>query len=240
MTNQADKAGVTNRAPAVAVRLPGLNVDFRGLSALIPLTIALALLVLVVYLISRTTQTLLWLSAVLWLLFIGYWSAAAGKTSAIKRSESVRSRQVHQLLMYGALVIAFIRVPGLTFQWSPKNAWIIAAGFAIQLSSAVLAISARKYLGRNWSAEIASKVDHQLVRSGPYRLIRHPIYTGMLGMFVGTAIISGELHGLVAAAMISVAYLRKIRLEEQNLQNVFGAKYDEYRERSWALIPWLI
>ena len=99
---------------------------------------------------------------------------------------------------------------------------------------------ARKHLGRNWSAEIASKVDHQLIKSGPYRLIRHPIYTGMLGMFVGTAFVSGELHGLVAVAMISVAYVRKIRLEEQNLRSVFGVQYDEYKKKSWALIPFLI
>jgi protein-S-isoprenylcysteine O-methyltransferase Ste14 len=142
--------------------------------------------------------------------------------------------------MYGALVLAFIRVPGLNGRWLPRSLWIIAAGFAIQMSSAFLAVRARKHLGLNWSAEIASKVDHQLVRSGPYRLIRHPIYTGMLGMFVGTAVVSGELHGLVAVALISVAYFRKIRLEEQKLSNVFGMQYDEYKDKSWALIPWLI
>src|SRR5215471_7466096 len=155
--------------PSVVVRLPGLNVNCGGLLALVPIILALAFIVLIVYLISRTTQTLLWGSAVLWILFIGYWSAAAAKAGATKSSESVRSRQVHQLLMYGALVLAFVRLPGLDFRWLPKSWWIIAAGFAIQLASALLAIRARKHLGLNWSAEIASKVDHQLVRSGPYR-----------------------------------------------------------------------
>jgi protein-S-isoprenylcysteine O-methyltransferase Ste14 len=54
----------------------------------------------------------------------------------------------------------------------------------------------------------------------------------MLGMFVGTAVVSGELHGLVAVALISVAYFRKIRLEEQKLSNVFGMQYDEYKDKS--------
>jgi protein-S-isoprenylcysteine O-methyltransferase Ste14 len=240
MADQQNDPNIPNRTAAVAVRLPGLSFTFDGLFALIPITIGLALIVSFVYLISRTTQTLLWLSAALWILFIGYWSAAAAKTGVTRASETVRSRQIHQLLMYGALVLAFIRVPGLDLRWLPKNWWIIATGFFIQVSSAVLAILARKHLGRNWSAEITSKVDHQLVRSGPYRLIRHPIYTGMLGMFLGTAVVSGELHGLIALAMISVAYLRKIRLEEQNLRNVFGAQYEAYKKNSWALVPWLI
>lgn len=240
MGNQINDKGRTTGAPGAVVRLPGLNINFSGLLAVIPITIALAFILLLVYSIYRTSQQLLWLSAVLWILFIGYWSAAAGNTGKTRTSESVRSRQVHQLLMYGALVLAFVRVPGLNGRWLPRSPWIIAAGFAIQLSSALLAIRARKHLGLNWSAEVASKVDHQLVRSGPYRLIRHPIYTGMLGMFVGTAVVSGELHGLTAVVLISVAYFRKIRLEEQNLSNVFGAQYEEYKDKSWALIPWLI
>jgi len=240
MGNQIGDTGRTTRAPAVVVRLPGLNINLSGVLAVVPITIALAFTLLLVYLIYRTSQQLLWLSAVLWILFIGYWNAAAGNTGKTRTSESVHSRQVHQLLMYGALVLAFVRVPGLNGRWLPRSPWIIAAGFAIQLSSALLAIRARKHLGLNWSAEVASKVDHQLVRSGPYRLIRHPIYTGMLGMFVGTAVVSGELHGLAAVVLISVAYFRKIRLEEQNLGNVFGAQYDEYKDKSWALIPWLI
>ena len=231
---------VKAKAPAVVVRIPGLNFTFDGLLALIPISIFLALIISVVYLISRTTQTLLWVSAVLWILFMGYWSAVAGQASATRTSESPRSRQIHQILMYGALVVAFMRVPGLTLRWLPKNWWIIGAGFLIQVGSAFLSVVARKHLGRNWSAEIASKVDHKLIKSGPYHLIRHPIYTGMLGMFVGTAFVSGELHGLVAVAMISIAYFRKIGLEEQNLRSVFGTQYDEYKKKSWALIPFVI
>jgi len=240
MADQLNETKVPNRTPAVVVRLPGLNFSCNGLFALLPIGFVLALIIFAVYLISRTTQTLLWVSAILWILFIGYWSAAAGQAGAIRTAETPRSRQIHQLLMYGALVFAFVRFPGLTLRWLPKNSWIIAAGFVIQISSAILAIFARKHLGRNWSAEIASKVDHQLIKTGPYRLIRHPIYTGMLGMFAGTAFLSGELHALVGVAIISVAYLRKIRLEEKNLRNVFGTKYDEYRKNSWALIPFLI
>jgi hypothetical protein len=140
MADQFDDTKIPNRAPAVVVRLPGLNFTCSGLLALIPIAFALALITSVVYLISRTTQTLLWLSAVLSILFVGYWSAAARQSGATRTSESRRSRQIHQLLMYGALVLAFARVPGLTLRWLPKSWWIIAAGFAVHISSALLAV----------------------------------------------------------------------------------------------------
>jgi len=103
-----------------------------------------------------------------------------------------------------------------------------------------LAIWARRHLGRNWSGEVRIRDDHQLVQSGPYRLIRHPIYTAMFAMYTGTALVSGELHALLAIAVLAVAYWRKIRLEERALSAALGATYDSYRRGTWALIPWLV
>lgn len=105
---------------------------------------------------------------------------------------------------------------------------------------ALLAIRARQHLGRNWSGAITKKVDHQLIRTGPYKVLRHPIYSGMPGMFFGTAFVSGELHGLLGLLIISIAYLRKIRLEEQHLRGTFGIEYEDYQKKSWALIPGLL
>ena len=84
------------------------------------------------------------------------------------------------------------------------------------------------------------KADHELIRTGPYRFVRHPIYTAIIGMFFGTALVSGDLHAFLAAGVITVAYARKIRLEERNLSHVFGARYDEYRRTTRALIPWVL
>jgi protein-S-isoprenylcysteine O-methyltransferase Ste14 len=103
-----------------------------------------------------------------------------------------------------------------------------------------LAFSARRHLGRHWSHAVTEKVDHELVRSGPYRWVRHPIYTAMLGMYLGTALVSGELHALIAVAIVIAAYVRKIRLEERLLERVFGADFREYRRHSRALIPGVI
>src|SRR5262249_4838330 len=116
---------------------------------------------------------------------------------------------------------------------------IASVGLALQSCAVILAVWARRHLGRNWSGAIAIKAAHQLVRTGPYRWGRHPIYTGMLGMFLGTALVSADLHALLALAIMVLAYRRKIRLEEQRLHEVFGADYDGYRRDSWSLIPGL-
>ena len=185
-------------------------------------------------------MSLLWVSGGLWILFIAYWSAAARSSAPIRSSESERSRGFHQLLLYAALVLAFYRAPGLGRRWLPVTPLAAPIGLVVQAVSGLLGVWARRHLGRNWSGAITAKVDHELVRSGPYRRIRHPIYTAMLGMFLGTALVSGELHGLLAFAIIAGAYWRKIALEERSLREIFGASYDEYRRGSRAVIPWLL
>jgi protein-S-isoprenylcysteine O-methyltransferase Ste14 len=82
-------------------------------------------------------------------------------------------------------------------------------------------------------------VDHQLIRSGPYKLLRHPIYTGILAMYLGTAVVSGEWLAVIGVVLVVFAYWRKIRLEEANMVVAFGADYDAYRRESWALVPGL-
>jgi protein-S-isoprenylcysteine O-methyltransferase Ste14 len=131
-------------------------------------------------------------------------------------------------------------VPGLTgwfLQW--RLHFLVAAGAIVQAGFLLLAVWARRHLGRNWSAEVRIAVDHQLVRTGPYRLLRHPIYTAMLGMFLGTAIASSQYHALIGLEILVVAYLRKTRLEEQILRQTFGADYDVYCRGTWALVPLL-
>jgi protein-S-isoprenylcysteine O-methyltransferase Ste14 len=139
-----------------------------------------------------------------------------------------------------ALVLLFVHVPGLRARWIPAAWPVTALGLAVHAGSFALAAWARGHLGRNWSGAITVKAEHELVRSGPYRLVRHPIYTAMFGMYGGTALVSGELHALLGVALIGVAYARKIPLEEENLRRIFGARYDDYRHASWALIPWVV
>jgi protein-S-isoprenylcysteine O-methyltransferase Ste14 len=173
-----------------------------------------------------------------WVLFSLYWEVAAKNAAAAKSAESRASRAVHVFLANVALVLELAPIRG----WGrlvPVSPFIMTAGLAVEALGLFLAIWARRHLGRNWSGEITIKVEHELIRSGPYRLLRHPIYTGLLAMYVGAAVVTGENLAVLGLAMAAFAYWRKIRLEETNLGVAFGADYDAYRRVTWALVPGL-
>jgi len=174
----------------------------------------------------------------LWVLFSVYWEAAARNASTAERSESGLSRTLHVLLVNLALMFIAAPIYGLD-RMLPVSTLFMSAGLAIEAIGLVLAIWARRHLGRHWSGEITIKVEHQLIRTGPYRLLRHPIYTGLLAMYVGLVLVTGEWLGLIGLGLAALAYWRKIRLEERNLNEAFGADYDAYRRDTWALVPGL-
>jgi len=181
----------------------------------------------------------LWASVPGWVLYSIYWEAAAKNAAPIAKPESRGSRGLHVFLANTALLLILAPVPGLRQRYLPSSPIVLATGLTIQAMGLLLAVWARRHLGRNWSGEIAIKVDHKLVRSGPYRVVRHPIYTALLGMYAGSAVVFGELHALLGLAMAVFAYGRKVNLEEANLMECFGADYRDYRSATWALLPGL-
>jgi protein-S-isoprenylcysteine O-methyltransferase Ste14 len=176
-------------------------------------------------------------SIVLWCLFSIYWEYEAKNSAPPIVSESHLSRWLHLALVNGAQILLFVEVHGLGRRYLPASTILAAIGLVIEATGAALAVWARRCLGRNWSGRIAMNVEHKLVRSGAYRTVRHPIYTGLLGMYAGTALVSGEMHALIGLVLAVLAYLRKVRLEEANLLRGFGADYAEYKGGTWALIP---
>ena len=174
----------------------------------------------------------------LWLIFGLYWGIAGLDAAPTKCSESWVSTYFHQFVLGAAFLLLLLPVPGLNGWFLPPRInFLVAAGAIVQAGFLLLAVWARRHLGRNWSAEVRIAVDHQLVCTGPYRFLRHPIYTAMLGIFLGTAIASGQYHALVGLALLVVAYLRKTRLEDQILAQTFGDDYEAYRRDTWALLP---
>jgi protein-S-isoprenylcysteine O-methyltransferase Ste14 len=178
-------------------------------------------------------------SAVVWTVFSLYWEAAARKASARQQGESSASRAVHVVLTSVAQALLLLPVPGLRARFLPPGWPGIVVGFALELAGLVLAIWARRVLGRHWSGAIATNAGHELIRSGPYQRLRHPIYSGLLLLYLGTALVSGELHGLLGFVLAVVAYWRKIRLEEAHLEQLFGPDYAAYQKVSWAVVPWI-
>ena len=178
-------------------------------------------------------------SVLLWVAFFLYWAVASRNQAPTKSGESSASTLIHQVLLAGAMLLLLFptAVPGLRGRFLPATPLWVVVGGVVQAAFLLLGVWARRHLGSNWSAEVRIAVDHQLVRSGPYARIRHPIYTAMLGMFVGTAIASGTLQSLLAVLVLAIAYWRKTALEEGVLQQTFGADFTAYRQSTWALIP---
>jgi protein-S-isoprenylcysteine O-methyltransferase Ste14 len=187
---------------------------------------------------SRPRPTIL-VSACLWLAYNVIVSIGLSKRPDAKSAESRKSRAVHEYLLLAGLVLLFTPIPGLTGQFVPDTLTTAAIGLGIQLAGMLFYFWSRTYLGRLWSGQIVIMQDHQLIETGPYRLLRHPLYTGFIGMFVGTAIVSGQYHALVGVAFCIVAYARKIPMEEAALRAEFGEAFDVYRQKRWAFIPWV-
>jgi len=179
------------------------------------------------------------LSVVLLCLFSVYWSIAAKDSKPTKSAESKWSRGLHLFLVNGAVLLLILPVPSLTRRFLPANHFVVAVGLLIEAAFILLAVWARRHLGSNWSGEVRIAAEHQLVRSGPYRFIRHPIYTAVLGMYCGVAIVSGEIHAPIAVVIVALAYYRKIRLEERAMAATFGADHEAYQRDTWSLVPFL-
>ena len=133
-----------------------------------------------------------------------------------------------------------VPIPLLDERFVPLAIWPAALGAALTFAGVVFSVWARFVLAANWSSLVQLKQDHELIVEGPYRWVRHPIYTGVLLMFAGTALAVGEWRGLLAVAIAAAAFWRKLRLEETVMRGQFGDAYARYAERVPALIPLLL
>lgn len=183
-----------------------------------------------------------WLFVVPWLVFLAYWWLASRNTAAAERQESFRERMTYQVLMWlGAALFAFDRlgIGPLGWRLLPDDLATFFAGFGLLVAGLAFAIWARVYLGRNWSGTVTIKVGHELIRTGPYRLVRHPIYTGILIGMLGTAIALGEVRCLVGLVCFLIGFEIKLRREELWLTSQFGDAYRAYQQQVKGLIPFV-
>ncbi len=181
----------------------------------------------------------LWASLGLWFAFSIYWEIAATGAAPAERRESSGSRSVHLVLVSIGQLMVFLAIPGLRARFLPASTALAVAALAIQVGFLGLGVWSRLALGRNWSGAIAATQGQELVRDGPYRTLRHPIYTALLGMYACATLISGELHALIGLAILLAAYWRKVRFEEELLASRFGPAYGEYRGATWGAVPGL-
>ncbi len=178
----------------------------------------------------------------LWLIWAIYWLVAARSSKPVRQREPLASRLVFlaQALLT-AVLLAGQRWPGWLGVELIRGGWTrYRIAVAVVLIGLALSIWARRELGANWSGSVTVKEGHEFVQSGPYRCIRHPIYTGILLMMLGTALASGQVHALLAFPIALTALMIKSHVEERWMVSEFGARYAEYRNHSWALIPFAL
>lgn len=178
----------------------------------------------------------------LWIAWTAYWLVASRAAKQDRRQESALSRALHIVpLMIAAWLLWAPRVPGVLggrfLPDAPATFWI---GFAIVVLGLGFTVWARVVLGRNWSGIVTVKQDHELITAGPYHWVRHPIYTGLLLAFAGSAIARGEWRGVLAFVIVFAGLWRKLKLEERWMIETFGDAYRRYREKVRALIPFVL
>jgi protein-S-isoprenylcysteine O-methyltransferase Ste14 len=184
-----------------------------------------------------------YLIAVLWLLWLAIWLLSSGVTKKNVRSESLTSRLSYTVPLWIAawlLVSRRVPWPALNERFVPPAEWPFVAGTALVVLGLAFAVWARVFLGRNWSAEVTLKQDHELIRSGPYRWVRNPIYTGILLAIAGSALARGEWRGVIALVLAFGSFWFKTSKEERVLHDAFGAEYDAYRREVASLIPFVL
>ena len=175
----------------------------------------------------------------LWLILAGYWAYGAwgNKRTAYRTSPFWR---ILAIVVFAVLVAAFNWLPDSFHQricrYGPAAEW---SGVAMCAVGVAFAIWARRTLGKNWSGNPTIKEGHELVTTGPYRLVRHPIYTGLILVIVGTLIGTGKVSDLLILAFLCIAGLVKIRIEESLMTRQFPEAYPAYRRRTKALIPFI-
>jgi protein-S-isoprenylcysteine O-methyltransferase Ste14 len=176
----------------------------------------------------------------LWIGWAIVWSLAALRSQRTISSQLPWSRIIHLGLFSVGMLLLFVHVqtPALLgWQIFPVNNVLAWVEFALATIGIGYSICARMYLGKFWSGTVTIKEQHELVRSGPYRFSRHPIYTGLLLAVVATALQNASVAAAVGVGLILLAIVLKIRLEETVLQQHFGAQYSDYSAKVRCLVP---
>ena len=177
-----------------------------------------------------------------WLALSIYWrlSARGAKQDVYRQRFWVRSLTwTAPFVSYALIYVPQLSVGWLGLRCLPHGSAIQLIGVFLCALGLAFAVWARHVLGVNWSGIVTFKEGHELMQAGPYGLVRHPIYTGViLGLF-GSAVVLGEVRGFVALAITVIAFLKKSADEERIMEAQFPDEYPEYRARVRKLAPFL-
>jgi protein-S-isoprenylcysteine O-methyltransferase Ste14 len=178
-----------------------------------------------------------------WAVLVMVWTAGLffSKPTARRSSYSSRLVLVAPLLVFYLLVVLHV----IRTDWFLQRFWlhtpvVQVAGLALTILGCFFAIWARVTLGSNWSGLPKVRREHELVVKGPYRLVRHPIYTGLLTALAGTVIAIDRIGWVLILLLAGISYAIKIRQEEHLMMETFPDQYPDYKRRVKALVPFVL
>jgi protein-S-isoprenylcysteine O-methyltransferase Ste14 len=180
------------------------------------------------------------LIAACWIIFIFYWMISAQSIKPAAERQSRTRMLAHRMPVWPGAILLF--VPGENFSGMvviPHTVTTELPGDAICVLGLVAAIWSRKTLADNWSSNVEFKQGHKLVERGPYHFVRHPIYTSLLLMCLGTAIVSSRLAALASLLLFFIGFWIKLKQEERLLLRHFPDEYPAYKARVKALVPFV-
>lgn len=170
------------------------------------------------------------------------WAVSAFTSKRTVRRQSGAYRWLELLALLGSFELSFntrLRRGLLAWRFAPDWVSLPWIGFAIEVAGVAFAVWARYCIGRNWSSDVTIKEDHQLMRGGPYAIVRHPIYAGFVLAMAGTAMAIGEVRALIGVPLLLLVWHHKAVREEQFMLQQFGDEYERYRREVKGLIPYI-
>ena len=174
-----------------------------------------------------------------WVLLVVYWNISARSVKSVAEPQSLPARLARMPVWFGFVLFLAAWVHPFGIVVIRRTVFSDSAGVAICGLGLFVATWSRKALGTEWSQDVELKRGHKLVEGGPYRCMRHPIYTGHLLMGLGTAIASGLLIAFAGLASLAVGFSIKLSQEESLLLRSFPDEYPAYKMRVKALIPYV-
>ena len=175
-----------------------------------------------------------------WIVFVLYWIVSAIRTRDTLQTESFASRYAILLIEAAGFVLLFRHSAGIGFlgnRFMHRTLASAIVGSILTWMGIGLAIWARYHLAEYWSARITIKEDHQLIRTGPYARLRHPIYSGIVLAAIGSAVVIDQWRCVLGVCLVLIGYCIKARKEETMLTQQFGDAFREHQKHAGFLIP---
>jgi protein-S-isoprenylcysteine O-methyltransferase Ste14 len=176
----------------------------------------------------------------LWVIWAAYWFVNAFGNKRTVYRQRFGSLVVHRLLLIGAIVV-LLNLDDSHVRLFRETVWTQVGGIILCAAGVAVSIWARRVLGGNWSGVVTLKENHELIRRGPYRLVRHPIYSGIILALIGTVLAAAPyVWGAVVVVILAISFkLRSLR-EEKLMLGQFPGDYEQYMKDVKSLIPHVI